>query len=218
MHKSSAKNMQGTIMIANDTIYMCDVRLISRKALDVFFSKLPQPPTSAMASRLGKEIFSNVRIVRVKGDNMGTDYELVPRSEMGAYAEHFKKLQGGAKVVLTGKCGGSDKTMGYSVVSIYRPEPSHSVLAFVHKDAGDGKVVMIATTSEAHHTAAMVYITTACHMTSFSKICCECGQTCGNLMKCGCRKVRYCSKDCQTAHWEEHRAKCAFGGAKAKGA
>lgn len=194
--------------------YVCDVSLISRKALDVFFSKLPQTPISEMESRLGRAIFSKVPVLRVKGENGDYDYESIVSE---TYADDFKKLQKGdgcTKVVLTAECGGSKKTMGYSVFYIYKADLSRTVFAFIHKDAGDGKVAMIETDTPQKHAAAMVCIISSGRMTPFSKFCCECGQADGNLMKCGCRKVRYCGKDCQTAHWGAHRAKCALGAAK----
>ena len=38
--------------------------------------------------------------------------------------------------------------------------------------------------------------------------CAKCGGI-KNLMQCGrCKKVKYCSPDCQKAHWKEHKAAC----------
>ena len=43
---------------------------------------------------------------------------------------------------------------------------------------------------------------------TFDKLCAMCGKT-GDLRKCeGCKSVRYCSKECQVAHWSEHKREC----------
>ena len=43
--------------------------------------------------------------------------------------------------------------------------------------------------------------------------CSNCGATSGDgvkLKKCGgCRRVRYCSAECQAAQWEQHKLVCA---------
>ena len=39
--------------------------------------------------------------------------------------------------------------------------------------------------------------------------CANCKKAQSNLKKCGaCGKVRYCSKECQRAHWKEHKSNC----------
>ena len=218
------KKMEDMFLIAQGTHYLRDVHLISDKALDVFFSKLTHSPTSVMEARLSKESLSKVPILKLKHsdsvDSGNLECEWVVGSETGAYAEHFKKMQKGndcIKVVVTGNCG-SDKMIGYSVYYIYTAGNSDTLIAFIHDHptAEAGKVAMIASSDEKHHAAALAYITSNCYMTPFSKICCGCGQSGGNLMKCACRKVRYCSKDCQTTHWEEHRARCPCTPKKAR--
>ena len=41
----------------------------------------------------------------------------------------------------------------------------------------------------------------------FDKLCALCGKT-GDLLKCPCKRVRYCGAECQRAHWAEHRRSC----------
>jgi hypothetical protein len=41
----------------------------------------------------------------------------------------------------------------------------------------------------------------------FDKLCALCGKT-GDLLKCPCKRVRYCGAECQHAHWGEHRRSC----------
>eukprot|EP00698_Gefionella_okellyi_P001891 TRINITY_DN11731_c0_g1_i2.p3 TRINITY_DN11731_c0_g1~~TRINITY_DN11731_c0_g1_i2.p3 ORF type:complete len:152 (-),score=34.89 TRINITY_DN11731_c0_g1_i2:80-535(-) len=39
--------------------------------------------------------------------------------------------------------------------------------------------------------------------------CAYCGKTEGKLLKCArCVAVRYCNRDCQKAHWREHKPVC----------
>ncbi len=44
------------------------------------------------------------------------------------------------------------------------------------------------------------------------KQCANCGATSGGgvkLRKCaGCRRVRYCSQECQAQHWAQHKLVC----------
>ena len=41
----------------------------------------------------------------------------------------------------------------------------------------------------------------------FDKLCGWCGKT-GNLLKCPCKVVRYCGRECQLSHWPSHVDKC----------
>ncbi len=41
------------------------------------------------------------------------------------------------------------------------------------------------------------------------KECASCGRTVRGTKVCSrCKRVRYCSKDCQRRHWREHRVHC----------
>jgi hypothetical protein len=41
------------------------------------------------------------------------------------------------------------------------------------------------------------------------RVCWLCGSAAEKLKKCtGCQAALYCSKDCQVAHWKEHKSDC----------
>ena len=46
----------------------------------------------------------------------------------------------------------------------------------------------------------------------FGKLCAWCGKRAAagdaRLKKCPCKKCRYCSRECQLAHWGDHRPAC----------
>jgi uncharacterized C2H2 Zn-finger protein len=42
-------------------------------------------------------------------------------------------------------------------------------------------------------------------------VCDGCDAAGGNLLRCGrCKKVSYCSKECQRAAWKSHKKKCEY--------
>jgi hypothetical protein len=42
-----------------------------------------------------------------------------------------------------------------------------------------------------------------------SKVCHYCNKTVEKLLKCSkCKRVKYCSKECQKAHWKDHKKDC----------
>ena len=45
-------------------------------------------------------------------------------------------------------------------------------------------------------------------MHTFDKFCAFCGKA-GDLNKCLCKSVRYCSRECQLGHWPEHKVDCS---------
>lgn len=54
---------------------------------------------------------------------------------------------------------------------------------------------------------AVHFIRTHGTMHTFDKLCAVCGKT-GELLKCPCKRVRYCGAECQRAHWAEHMRVC----------
>lgn len=45
---------------------------------------------------------------------------------------------------------------------------------------------------------------------TWPSICCACYSKVDRPARCPCRKVVYCNKDCQKAHWAVHRKDCSF--------
>lgn len=46
--------------------------------------------------------------------------------------------------------------------------------------------------------------------TELAQVCAKCNNTEGELKKCAkCKMVLYCNRECQTAHWKEHKKQCS---------
>lgn len=46
--------------------------------------------------------------------------------------------------------------------------------------------------------------------TEVAQVCANCNNTEGELKKCArCKMVLYCNRECQTAHWKEHKRQCS---------
>ena len=90
-----------------------------------------------------------------------------------------------------------------------------TLYAYFHEELG--AVVLLTATGEQARDAAMHIIVSTSIETSAGKVCCECGarapQGGPKLKKCPCKKARYCSTECQHAHWPDHRACCSRGAA-----
>jgi hypothetical protein len=78
------------------------------------------------------------------------------------------------------------------------------VFFFFHAEL-DTLVLISTPLSERDHGLNFILTHGALH--TFDKVCARCGKT-GELLKCGCRKVRYCGKECQMEHWGLHKAEC----------
>jgi hypothetical protein len=88
-----------------------------------------------------------------------------------------------------------------------------SIYAFYHEDRA--AVVMLTVSGDLARKSAMRVIVDESFRVPAGKICCECGarrvEGAPKLKKCPCKKVRYCSKECQKAHWRDHRVCCDRG-------
>ncbi len=189
-----------------------NTHLISQRALDAV---LPvKPPSLKLEADFCNMRFSDAVILSLKRDDNGNiEGTLLEGAEKQAYAARVKRMQTGAgcfRVIVTGL---ADNMIGYGSYIIGSGQDEPTIIAFQHDGETDGRIILFAVPGSDALSIAMEYVTMMAELTSVGKICCNCGVK-GKLMKCGCRKVRYCSKECQAAHWDDHREKCARSAAR----
>lgn len=76
---------------------------------------------------------------------------------------------------------------------------------FIHAET-DRLVLVTAPTSERRRATDFIRAHGAMHF--FDKVCAQCGLTGSDMYKCPCKAVRYCSTECQHAHWPLHSEMC----------
>jgi hypothetical protein len=81
------------------------------------------------------------------------------------------------------------------------------IMFFFHHAKLKGPALVTAPVEERE--AAITFLRTHSTLHTFEKYCAICGKT-GGLLKCPCKRVRYCSVECQHADWPEHKAGCAL--------
>jgi hypothetical protein len=160
--------------------------------------------------------FKEARVFKVyPGNDAAALYELT-RSEKKKYASHFCNI-GEPHVrdfgVLCALEDG-DKLHGYIPYYSFADDlfGDEIMYAFFHKSI-DAVVLLISKRGDVHAAANQVMHSMA-EMTPFGKLCAWCGGRGGKLRKCPCKTVRYCGKECQHAHWGDHRCKCPYGDLK----
>lgn len=98
---------------------------------------------------------------------------------------------------------------GYISFYIFHGADEQIIYAFYQEELA--AVVLLIAIGDVSRDEAMRFIMHTSIRTSAGKVCCECGARAPKLKKCPCKKVRYCSKVCQHAHWPDHRACCSRG-------
>ena len=88
-----------------------------------------------------------------------------------------------------------------------RSDALGEIMFYFHHAKLKGPVLVTAPVEERE--AAITFLRTHSTLHTFDKICAVCGKT-GGLLKCPCKRVRYCSAECQHADWPEHKAGCAL--------
>ncbi len=78
------------------------------------------------------------------------------------------------------------------------------MLFFTHAELHRLVLITVSVVERVH---ALNFILTHGVLHTFDKMCAHCGKT-GGLLKCACRAVRYCSRECQDKHWASHKAEC----------
>lgn len=191
--------------------------LISQLALDAL---LTESQTTESLETVGSMSLSDVRIFVVMGKN--TPSVDVPMKEIvgrtkNIYAEHFRNIQRtvGCKLAITciHEAGLHVGMLGY--VSYYTYALGDETIYVYYHETLSQIVLLCASTAPAC-AAACRFVKATGLVLPFGKLCSYCGNRtwCGQgeakNKKCPCKKVRYCSKDCQVAHWPAHRTKCAY--------
>jgi hypothetical protein len=164
--------------------------------------------------------FKDVRVFIVlpmAGKDASALYELT-RGEKKKYANHFCNIREPLIRKFGFLCALEDgnKLDGYIPYYSFADDifGDEIMYAFFHKSI-DAAVLLISKRADA--AAAQVMYSMA-EMTPFGKLCACCGGRAwfqeGKLKKCPCKTVRYCSKECQYAHWADHRGFCSRGRAE----
>ena len=168
--------------------------------------------TTEKLDTVGGVRFRDVCIIdAVAGGDAGKfSLVVVQGGARGVYAGHFSKLQKGigrTGTILTERTGGRDIV---SYVPFYQCEAASlgkTIYAFYAKTT-DAVALMIADCS-LNVTGAIVDLGV---MIPFGKRCVCCGSLAAageaKFKKCPCKLVRYCSRRCQLAHWDDHRRAC----------
>ena len=161
--------------------------------------------------------FKDVRVFKVYPEEAGATLANLTRGEKKKYANHFCNIKEPLFRNFGVLCAlvDGEKLHGYIPYFWF----AHDMLgdeimyAFFHKSM-DAVVLLISKTADAHAAANKVMHSMA-EPTPFGKLCACCGvrreADAGKLRKCPCKTVRYCSKECQNAHWADHRPLCSRG-------
>ena len=163
--------------------------------------------------------FKDVRVFKVmdaQGKHAAALYELT-LDEKKKYASHFCNIGEPLIRDFGFLCAleGGDKLRGYIPYYSFADDMfgDEIMYAFFHKSI-DAVVLLISKRADAHAAANQVMHSLG-ELTPFGKLCAWCGgrrdAEGGKLRKCPCKTVRYCSKECQTTHWADHRACCSRG-------
>ena len=166
--------------------------------------------------------FKDVRVfkaVDAPGKGAAALYELT-RGEKKKYASHFCNI-GEPQIRDFGfLCALEDgnKLRGYIPYYSFADDifGDEIMYAFFHESI-DEVVLLISKRADTHAVANQVMHSMG-ELTPFGKLCACCGGRAwcqgGKLRKCPCKTGRYCSKECQSAHWADHCGCCSRGKAE----
>lgn len=104
--------------------------------------------------------------------------------------------------------GGAEGFVGYVTYLRYTSVEllgDEHVFLFYHQ--GRRKAVLAVIPSIEQRSAGVAFMCAHGLVNAFDKVCAWCGHV-GGLVKCPCRRVRYCGADCQRRHWELHKVLC----------
>ena len=88
----------------------------------------------------------------------------------------------------------------------------HDILRFVYMVNTDAGLEIIES-SPSRHDHVLAYILEKTPVNTPKKMCAYCGKLNGDskkgkLLKCPCKSRRYCGKECQRLHWQDHKLEC----------
>ena len=137
--------------------------------------------------------------------------KIMDRRARKAYAIPFSIMQGTSPrkvAMMSVRDLAKDVFKGYISFYIFHCADDETIYAFYQEESA--AVVLLTANSDAARKGAMRFIMRTSIETSAGKVCCECSARAQQekLKKCPCKKVRYCSKECQRAHWHDHRPCC----------
>ena len=88
-----------------------------------------------------------------------------------------------------------------------RSDALGEIMFYFHHAKLKGPVLVTAPVDERE--AAIAFLRAHGTLHPFDKFCAVCGRT-GGLLKCPCKRVRYCCAECQHADWPEHKVGCTL--------
>ncbi len=190
-------------------------------SLDAFKAALADGRATDKLRSLDDMKFKDARVFKVRPmDAPGkgeTAMDEVTRGAKKKYADHFCNIQKPLIRDIGMTCAFDDGDMLHGYIPYYSFAADvfgdEIMYAFFHKSM-DAVVLLMSTKADGHASANQVMHSMA-EPTPFGKLCACCGgrSWCqgGKLRKCPCKTVRYCGKECQNAHWADHRACCSRG-------
>jgi hypothetical protein len=165
--------------------------------------------------------FKEARVFKVCPGGGATAMTKVTGGAKKKYANHFCNMQNplarGIGIICLFEDDGK-KLHGYIPYYSFKAGVfgDEIMYAFFHKGI-DAVVMLMAAKADASPAQVMHSMG---EPVPFGKICAWCGVQTGaqgeKLKKCPCKTVRYCSKECQSAHWADHRPCCSRGAYEAQ--
>lgn len=190
--------------------------LLSKKALESLFDE--DRTTSKLETVRGQSFADALFLKVITTDPAVIVLKELPIAEKDVYAKHFYNIQktvgcdlGVANIIEAG--GG---LIGFVPYYIYEDAAlGDETIYAVYVETGShpgalSEVVFVTATGTNNQAVAVDQVSDLGLTMPFGKLCGWCGhrREVPKLLMCPCRKVRYCSKECQKAHWADHRPRC----------
>ena len=196
--------------------------LLSKKALESLFDE--DRTTSKLETVRGQSFADALFLNVITTDPTTVVLKEVPLADKGVYAQHFHNIQQtvGCDLGVTNKIEEGGGLFGFVPYYIYEHAAlGDETIYAVYVETGNtpedlSEVIFMTAVGPDTQAVAVAQISKMGLMLSFGKLCGWCGQRrkAPKLLTCPCRKARYCSKECQKAHWADHRACCNRGQAE----